>query len=57
MFAASDIGWVVGHSYIILGPMMMGMKSVVFEGKPVGTPGPDVWWEMVDRLKSRYFFI
>ena len=37
-FAASDIGWVVGHSYIVYGPLIHGAASVLFEGKPVGTP-------------------
>jgi propionyl-CoA synthetase len=44
MFCSSDIGWVLGHSFIIYGPMIAGMKSVIFEGKPVGTPSPDVFW-------------
>jgi propionyl-CoA synthetase len=37
-FAASDIGWVVGHSYIVYAPLLHGCTSVMFEGKPVGTP-------------------
>ena len=53
MFCSSDIGWVLGHSFIIYGPLVAGMKSVIFEGKPVGTPNADVFWELIDRLKSK----
>ena len=52
MFCSSDIGWVLGHSYIIYAPLMSGMRSVLFEGKPTGTPSADVFWEIIDRLKS-----
>ena len=44
MFCTSDIGWVLGHSFIIYGPLLMGMRSVLFEGKPVGTPDAGVYW-------------
>ena len=44
MFCSSDIGWVLGHSFIIYAPLITGIKSVLFEGKPVGTPDPDVFW-------------
>lgn len=44
MFCSSDIGWVLGHSFIIYAPLITGIKSVLFEGKPVGTPNPDVFW-------------
>ena len=54
MFCSSDIGWVLGHSFIIYGPLVAGMRSVIFEGKPVGTPSPDVFWEIVDRLRSKH---
>lgn len=52
MFCSSDIGWVLGHSFIIYAPLISGLKSVLFEGKPVGTPNPDVFWEIIDRNKS-----
>lgn len=55
MFCSSDIGWVLGHSFIIYGPLVTGIKSVLFEGKPVGTPNPDVFWEIIDRNKSKYW--
>ncbi len=48
MFTASDIGWVVGHSYIVYGPLMYGMTSIVYEGLPI-RPDPGIWWEIVER--------
>ena len=39
-WAASDVGWVVGHSYIVYGPLLLGATTVLYEGKPVGTPIP-----------------
>jgi propionyl-CoA synthetase len=46
-WAASDIGWVVGHSYIVYGPLLHGNTSVVFEGKPVGTPDAGTFWRVI----------
>ena len=46
-FAASDIGWVVGSSYIVYGPLLHGCKSVMFEGKPVGTPDAATYWRLI----------
>ena len=46
-WAASDIGWVVGHSYIVYAPLIVGATTVVFEGKPVGTPDPGAFWRVV----------
>lgn len=48
-FAASDIGWVVGHSFIIYGPLIRGAASVVFEGKPVGTPDAGTFWRVASQ--------
>ena len=48
-FAASDIGWVVGHSYICYGPLLHGCTTVLFEGKPVGTPDAAEYWRVVAR--------
>ncbi len=45
--AGSDVGWVVGHSYIVYGPLLYGLTSVLFEGKPVGTPDAGVYWRLV----------
>jgi len=46
-WAASDIGWVVGHSYIIYGPLLHGNTSILYEGKPVGTPDAGAFWRVV----------
>jgi len=46
-WAASDIGWVVGHSYIVYGPLLNGNTSILFEGKPVGTPGAGTYWRII----------
>lgn len=48
-FAASDIGWVVGHSFIVYGPLIRGATTVVFEGKPVGTPDPGTFWRVASQ--------
>ncbi len=46
-WAASDVGWVVGHSYIVYAPLLHGCTTVLFEGKPVGTPDPGAFWRVV----------
>lgn len=46
-WAASDVGWVVGHSYIVYGPLLHGCTSILFEGKPVGTPDAGVFWRVI----------
>lgn len=46
-WAASDIGWVVGHSYIVYAPLLMGCTTVLYEGKPVGTPDPGAFWRVI----------
>ena len=46
-WAASDIGWVVGHSYIVYAPLMTGCTTVLYEGKPVGTPDPGAFWRVI----------
>ncbi len=46
-WAASDIGWVVGHSYIVYGPLIHGNTTILFEGKPVGTPDPGTFWRVI----------
>jgi propionyl-CoA synthetase len=48
-WAASDIGWVVGHSYIVYAPLFCGCASILFEGKPVGTPDAGVYWRTIER--------
>jgi len=47
MFTASDVGWVVGHSYIVYGPLLVGATTVLYEGKPVGTPDAGQFWRVV----------
>jgi propionyl-CoA synthetase len=46
MWTASDVGWVVGHSYIVYGPLLAGCTTVLYEGKPVGTPDPGAFWRV-----------
>jgi len=55
-WAASDIGWVVGHSYIIYGPLLHGNTTVLFEGKPVGTPDAGAFWRVVSEHKVACMF-
>ncbi|MFG1426464.1 propionyl-CoA synthetase [Roseixanthobacter glucoisosaccharinicivorans] len=55
-WTASDIGWVVGHSYIVYGPLLMGCTSVIYEGKPVGTPDPGAFWRVVAEHKVAALF-
>jgi propionyl-CoA synthetase len=47
MFTASDIGWVVGHSYIVYGPLLTGATTILYEGKPVGTPDAGAFWRVI----------
>lgn len=51
VFAASDIGWVVGHSYIVYAPLLLGATTVLYEGKPVGTPDAGALWEIVEQYR------
>ena len=46
-WAASDVGWVVGHSYIVYAPLLTGCTTILFEGKPVGTPDPGAFWRVI----------
>jgi propionyl-CoA synthetase len=55
-WAASDIGWVVGHSYIVYGPLLAGCASVLYEGKPVGTPDAGAFWRMVAEHRVKALF-
>ena len=48
-WAASDIGWVVGHSYIVYAPLLAGATTILYEGKPVGTPDPGAFWRVVEQ--------
>ncbi|MDX2224671.1 MAG: propionyl-CoA synthetase [Rhodospirillaceae bacterium] len=55
-WAASDIGWVVGHSYIVYGPLFQGCTTILYEGKPVGTPDAGAFWRVVRDHKVRTLF-
>eukprot|EP00927_Polykrikos_kofoidii_P028505 TRINITY_DN24878_c0_g1_i1.p1 TRINITY_DN24878_c0_g1~~TRINITY_DN24878_c0_g1_i1.p1 ORF type:complete len:681 (+),score=92.01 TRINITY_DN24878_c0_g1_i1:116-2158(+) len=55
-WAASDVGWVVGHSYIVYGPLLQGCSSVLFEGKPVGTPDAATFWRIISQHSVTGFF-
>ncbi|MDR9486320.1 MULTISPECIES: propionate-CoA ligase PrpE [Sediminimonas] len=55
-WAASDVGWVVGHSYICYAPLIHGNTTIVFEGKPVGTPDAGTFWRVISEHNVRSFF-
>ncbi|MCX8510081.1 MAG: AMP-binding protein, partial [Rhodobacteraceae bacterium] len=55
-WAASDVGWVVGHSYICYAPLIAGCTTIVFEGKPVGTPDAGTFWRVIQDHKVKSFF-
>jgi len=55
-WAASDVGWVVGHSYIVYAPLLMGCATIVYEGKPVGTPDPGAFWRVISQHKVKALF-
>ncbi|WGW13096.1 AMP-binding protein [Saxibacter everestensis] len=56
MFTASDVGWVVGHSYIVYGPLLAGATTVLYEGKPVGTPDAGAFWRIVAEHNVKALF-
>ncbi len=55
-WAASDVGWVVGHSYICYAPLIHGNTTIVFEGKPVGTPDAGTFWRVIEEHNVKSFF-
>ncbi|MCB1802479.1 MAG: propionyl-CoA synthetase [Gammaproteobacteria bacterium] len=55
-WAASDVGWVVGHSYIVYGPLLAGCTTVMYEGKPVGTPDPGAFWRVISEYGVKVLF-
>ena len=55
-WAASDVGWVVGHSYICYAPLIHGNTTVVFEGKPIGTPDAGTFWRVIEEHNVKSFF-
>ncbi len=55
-WAASDVGWVVGHSYIVYAPLLKGCTTVFYEGKPVGTPDAGAFWRVISQYKVKTLF-
>ncbi|TXH05893.1 MAG: propionyl-CoA synthetase [Nevskiaceae bacterium] len=55
-WAASDVGWVVGHSYIVYGPLLQGCTTILYEGKPVGTPDAGAFWRVIAQHGVKTFF-
>jgi propionyl-CoA synthetase len=55
-WAASDVGWVVGHSYIVYAPLLAGCTTIVYEGKPVGTPDAGAFWRVISEHKVSVLF-
>ena len=55
-WAASDIGWVVGHSYIVYAPLLAGCTTVLYEGKPVGTPDAGAFWRVIEEHRVKALF-
>ncbi len=55
-WAASDIGWVVGHSYIVYGPLFNGNTTIFYEGKPIGTPDPGAFWRVISAHDVKVLF-
>jgi len=55
-WAASDVGWVVGHSYIVYAPLLAGCTTIMYEGKPVGTPDPGAFWRVCSQHGVRALF-
>jgi len=56
MFTAADVGWAVGHSYVAYGPLLAGATSVVYEGKPVGTPDAGAFWRVIAQHGAKVLF-
>ncbi|WFE71842.1 propionyl-CoA synthetase [Halomonas sp. M1] len=56
MFTASDVGWVVGHSYIVYAPLLRGCTTIIYEGKPVKTPDAGSFWRLIQEYKVKSFF-
>lgn len=55
-WAASDVGWVVGHSYIVYGPLLQGATTILYEGKPIKTPDAGAFWRMIQEHQVKVFF-
>jgi propionyl-CoA synthetase len=55
-WTASDVGWVVGHSYIVYAPLLLGSTTIMYEGKPVGTPDAGAFWRVIEQHRAAVFF-
>jgi propionyl-CoA synthetase len=55
-WAASDVGWVVGHSYIVYGPLLHGCTTIFYEGKPIGTPDAGAFWRVINQHRVKVLF-
>ncbi|MCL7487272.1 MAG: propionyl-CoA synthetase [Desulfobulbaceae bacterium] len=55
-WAASDVGWVVGHSYIVYAPLLHGCTTIIYEGKPIGTPDAGAFWRVINQHKVKVLF-
>ncbi|MGV9671355.1 MULTISPECIES: propionyl-CoA synthetase [unclassified Gordonia (in: high G+C Gram-positive bacteria)] len=55
-WTASDVGWVVGHSYIVYGPLLTGATTIMYEGKPVGTPDAGAFWRVISEHRAKALF-
>jgi len=55
-WAASDVGWVVGHSYIVYGPLLHGCTTIIYEGKPIGTPDAGAFWRVINQHQVKVLF-
>jgi propionyl-CoA synthetase len=56
MWAAADVGWAVGHSYVVYGPLLVGATTIIYEGKPVGTPDAGAFWRVIEQHKVKTMF-
>ena len=56
LFTASDVGWVVGHSYIVYGPLLFGCSSILYEGKPINTPDAGAFWRIIQDYQASAVF-
>lgn len=56
IFTTSDIGWVVGHSYIVYAPLLRGATSIIYEGKPVGTPNGKRYWDIIQKYQVKCLY-
>lgn len=56
LFSASDIGWVVGHSFCVYGPLIRGASTVIYEGKPIGTHDSSAYWRIIEGKRVKHLY-